>query len=364
MDEFCPEVRKDVTKVYHSIAVRKLVHKISSIVNGLPESQIFPVINYSKVLELKDNMDILLLYALRQMLILAEEHLEIHREQLTIEPWRNLKGWDRSVRDELKEHVASLAPVTSDEITVPTFNILLTGQIGAGKSSFFNSLNSLFRNRIIAGKADTGLKTAESWTKEFRIYNLITPDHNIPSPLPWRICDTMGLNDNTDESDIRNVLKAVDGHVPNKYTFTVGIDFDNECPGFVVNPTLAEKAHCIAVVVDASKVKVMKTDMWYKLRSLREGFISRNIPTYIILTHIDQACEKVNKDVQHVYRSIIIRDIVATVGKELLGLPENQIFPVRNYEKEDDLYDDMDILLLHAVRQMLYSAQGHIENKM
>ncbi|KAK3714131.1 hypothetical protein QZH41_012266, partial [Actinostola sp. cb2023] len=198
----------------------------------------------------------------------------------------------------------------------------------------------------------------------FRIYNLITPDHNIPSPLPWRICDTMGLNDNTDESDIRNVLKAVDGHVPNKYTFTVGIDFDNECPGFVVNPTLAEKAHCIAVVVDASKVKVMKTDMWYKLRSLREGFISRNIPTYIILTHIDQACEKVNKDVQHVYRSIIIRDIVATVGKELLGLPENQIFPVRNYEKEDDLYDDMDILLLHVVRQMLYSAQGHIENKM
>jgi hypothetical protein len=71
---------------------------------------------------------------------------------------------------------------------------------------------------------------------------------------------------------------------------------------------------------------------------------------------------EVNKDVSNVYRSIAIRDLVSKVGKMLHGLPENQIFPIVNYKYQTDLKDDMDILVLYALRQMLYSAQGHLEN--
>ena len=41
------------------------------------------------------------------------------------------------------------------------------------------------------------------------------------SPLPWKIMDTMGLDVFTGESDVRNILKAVDGHVPNGYVVSL-----------------------------------------------------------------------------------------------------------------------------------------------
>ena len=46
----------------------------------------------------------------------------------------------------LKEEIVDYAP--DDDSDVPSTNILLIGQIGAGKSSFFNSVNSIFRGKI------------------------------------------------------------------------------------------------------------------------------------------------------------------------------------------------------------------------
>ena len=46
----------------------------------------------------------------------------------------------------LKEEIVDYAP--DDDSEVPSTNILLIGQIGAGKSSFFNSVNSIFRGKI------------------------------------------------------------------------------------------------------------------------------------------------------------------------------------------------------------------------
>lgn len=57
-----------------------------------------------------------------------------------------------SIRADLYDHVASLAPVTSHGVEVPFLNILIAGQIGSGKSSFFNSLDSVIKNRV-SGKA-------------------------------------------------------------------------------------------------------------------------------------------------------------------------------------------------------------------
>jgi hypothetical protein len=93
-------------------------------------------------------------------------------------------------------------------------------------------------------------------------------------------------------------------------------------------------------------------------------FLLLDIPTYILLTHIDKVCVEVHKDVTKVYHSVSLQDLVSKVGRMLMGLPENQIFPVKNYCEETQLDDDIDILLLYALRQMLYSAQGHLENKM
>ena len=48
--------------------------------------------------------------------------------------------------DEIKENLVAYKP--SVRANVQTANILLLGEIGAGKSSFFNSVNSAFRGKL------------------------------------------------------------------------------------------------------------------------------------------------------------------------------------------------------------------------
>ena len=54
---------------------------------------------------------------------------------------------------EIKENLLAYKPVSEANVTAA--NILLLGQIGAGKSSFFNSVNSIFRGKITS-KACSG----------------------------------------------------------------------------------------------------------------------------------------------------------------------------------------------------------------
>lgn len=54
---------------------------------------------------------------------------------------------------EMKENLLAYKPVA--EANVQAANILLLGPIGSGKSSFFNSINSIFSKRITS-KACSG----------------------------------------------------------------------------------------------------------------------------------------------------------------------------------------------------------------
>ena len=69
----------------------------------------------------------------------------------------------------LKQDVEEYWPLREmgvSEDVIPYINILLLGPVGAGKSSFFNTLNSFFRERLSiqarAGSSDTSLTRSVS----------------------------------------------------------------------------------------------------------------------------------------------------------------------------------------------------------
>lgn len=64
--------------------------------------------------------------------------------------------------NELTEEIVSFKPV--EDVKVTDARILMIGPVGAGKSSFYNTIDSIFRGRIThracSGSADQSLTTA------------------------------------------------------------------------------------------------------------------------------------------------------------------------------------------------------------
>ncbi|CAC5356640.1 unnamed protein product [Mytilus coruscus] len=75
--------------------------------------------------------------------------------------WRKTAKWNPKLLNELKEKVEKYKPLK--DLKVHQARILLVGQVGAGKSSFFNTINSIFRGYITSqacsGNAEHSLTT-------------------------------------------------------------------------------------------------------------------------------------------------------------------------------------------------------------
>ncbi|XP_078340503.1 interferon-induced protein 44-like [Crassostrea virginica] len=125
-------------------------------------------------------------------------------------PWRKFPEFSTETMLKLKEDLVHYAPDSNSD--VPSTNILLIGQIGAGKSSFFNSVNSIFSGKMTS-KARSG-SFEHSLTTVFRKYSI--KDHNSGQTLKLRLCDTRGLEEDS-SVDPQDVVYILDGHVPDRY---------------------------------------------------------------------------------------------------------------------------------------------------
>uniref|UniRef100_A0A1A7XLP5 TLDc domain-containing protein n=1 Tax=Iconisemion striatum TaxID=60296 RepID=A0A1A7XLP5_9TELE len=273
---------------------------------------------------------------------------EVYQVEGTTElekPWRTVI-WGMEKRKELMESIKTYKPTVS---SVSQARVLMIGPVGAGKSSFFNSINSVFRGHVTS-QAISGCSST-SLTTQFRTYTLKAGREG--KPLPIILCDTMGLEEGKgaglDVDDISSILK---GHLPDRYQFNPAVPLNSDAQCYRKSPVLKDKIHCVTYVIDACKISIMPTKLEEKLEAIRRKVNLLGIPQLVLLTKVDEACPLVKEDVRNVYKSGDIKEIMQEVSARL-GVPLSCIVPARNYSEELELDMDCDILLLTAIIQML-----------
>ncbi|KAK3105955.1 hypothetical protein FSP39_009431 [Pinctada imbricata] len=251
-------------------------------------------------------------------------------------PWRRTKVWKNEFMLELKEYVEMYKPLS--EVKFSQAKILLIGQVGAGKSSFFNTINSIFRG-YVTSQACSG-NSEHSLTTHYRMYNV--RNGGTGRAMSFRLCDTRGLEEDQGLGS-HEVCYLLDGNIPDKYMFNPSVPVSSEVAGFVSCPKLKDRIHVVAFVVDASTVDVMPEKVLERMKSLQVRMNQRGWFVTKVF-HMPAVQECVNK------------------VSQVMGLPRAHVLPVKNYESEMELDENINILALLSLQQILHFADDYLYN--
>ncbi|KAF7698356.1 interferon-induced protein 44-like isoform X1 [Silurus meridionalis] len=265
-------------------------------------------------------------------------------------PWRNI-NWNKS---ELEE---KLREFTVCNQQIKHFRFLMKGPIGAGKSSFVNSIDSAFQNRV-TNKAIASSSSNVSCTRIYRPYKI--KDGN-SGTLSFMFYDTMGVEDGKEDGiHLEDLKSALRGNLPDEYKFNPRGHLTPEDPHFNNKPSMEERTHCLICVVSANSISQISDEIFEKLNLNFRHATDIGIPQVVIMTMIDQVCPLVKKDLRNVYTSKKIKEKMM-VCSDRLSIPMTCIFPVKNYYEEIETNNDMDVLLLSALKQILHFANDYTD---
>ncbi|WAR10981.1 IFI44-like protein [Mya arenaria] len=265
--------------------------------------------------------------------------LEVYKTASDSRRWRHRRSQAAlrppSLAESLCKELGSYkCPVESNSGDV---RILLLGPVGSGKSGFVNTVQSAFSGRL-RQLAPVG-NGEQSITTQFKPYRLRTRSGGHPN---LRLCDIPGMERRLG-LDITDLGFLLDGNVPEQYT-----------------PPRSREVHCVALVVDTSADKETETVNW--LKTFTRLVTKRGIPLAILLTKIDLTFPTLTEDLSGVFKSQAIETKV-NKASSIFGVPRNNVWPVKNYENEDCVDDDVTILSLLALQRLVHLAEDYIEGQ-
>ncbi|XP_053392905.1 interferon-induced protein 44-like [Mercenaria mercenaria] len=268
--------------------------------------------------------------------------------------WREIEGWEHEDLQKLKDEIDTWSPCYGVELK--SANILLLGPVGAGKSSFFNTIASVFRGHV-TGQAVCG-SAEQSITSKYRMYSV--RGSAVTKPMKFKLCDTRGIEENQgiDGTDLNYLLE---GNVPNGYQFNPSTPISPDISGFNSKPTLNDKIHCVCFIIDGSTATVMSEKMLEKIKSLQSKVRQKGLPQIVLVTKIDKVCSHVDENVSKVFQSTAIQELVDKVS-DMLGVPRSHVLPMKNYEKEINVRIDVSLLALLSLRQILRATEDFMFN--
>ncbi|KAG7999323.1 Interferon-induced protein 44 [Nibea albiflora] len=257
------------------------------------------------------------------------------------------KVWpDSVIRDNqsVLQYLKDYKPQTEGQ----KLRILLHGPVGAGKSSFINSVRSVLQGKISARAGVDNSGADYSFTKKYTTYK-------VPKGGPERVCsfvfnDIMGLEIKGVHVD--DVKLALKGRVKDGYRFNPESKMSEQDQFYNNSPSDNDKVHVLVCVVPASTVAHIKDEVVQKIRDIREEASDLGISQLAVITKIDEVCPEMKQDVKNVYKLKAVKAKMEEFSVKV-GIPMNCIFPVKNYHEENNVNSDIDSLILDSLKNMI-----------
>ncbi|KAL3873826.1 hypothetical protein ACJMK2_036911 [Sinanodonta woodiana] len=249
-------------------------------------------------------------------------------------------------------------------------NILLLGQVGAGKSSIVNTITSIFEDHASHKVESTG--GVHSVTRVYQIRSSTGTD------LAFRLCDTKGI-ENGETIRTEDIQRMIDGEKLDMEPSEPSYDgsyrsklqyWKDKLFGFarwmrgwifrVKALDINKRVYCVVYVIDASSLDIIHETVENYFKDCRK-LMKQNggIPEIVLLTKADVCSNAVKGDLKAISYCPDIKNVVQKV-MDKFGFYENQIFPVVNMLKDVRVRRETSILFLMALRQMLKDCRSGI----
>ncbi|XP_075940625.1 interferon-induced protein 44-like [Anarhichas minor] len=263
---------------------------------------------------------------------------------LLSEPWRKINwGGNQSPVQWVKDY----NPQTEDQ----QLRILLHGLVGAGKSSFINSVQNVLQGRMCNNAPVASGHS--SFTKKYTTYKFKKESQD--TFYPFVLNDMMGLSNTTYRNKrihVKDVKRALKGHVQNGYTFNADSKLSKDDPYYNPSPSVNDKVHVLVSVIDANTVSRMDDKVLTTIMEIRDEASELEVLQVAILTKIDELCPEIKKDLRNVYKSKKLKATMEKFHKES-GIPMNCIFAVKNYHDETEVNSDTDVLIMSSLMSII-----------